>query len=294
MKSKKCLVVLFFFIILCSSCASSKSKKREAPNVNITGPTMCMSTQKTDGVFVARDLTNAFSPYDDGAIAFLSFEDFSGSHTIRWQWYNPNGKIYAISENWPLSVSKGKYVKKAVAWHTLTIRDDPASSLPGEWKVEVYIDDKIHNSTGFFIKHRSDVVPPAPKTPIKSSPNDWGVIIGIQNYLNLPKAEYANGDALVMEEYFKTFFGIPEENIKKFIDNAATDSNIKDVITNYLPANVKPDSTVYIYFSGHGYTDIESRNAFLVPYDGKKQKNSIIGYKVDDLLNDVKKSPRKS
>jgi hypothetical protein len=47
------------------------------------------------------------------------------------------------------------------------------------------------------------------------------IIIGIQNYKLIPKAEYANQDAQVFYDYASRALGIQEENIKLLVDDEA-------------------------------------------------------------------------
>ena len=76
--------------------------------------------------------------------------------------------------------------------------------------------------------------------------------IGIEDYLRLPNVEYARKDALIVKDYFIKVLGVPEENVMTLIDNDATKGRIEGYLKEYIPSNVGKDTTLYVYFAGHG------------------------------------------
>ena len=54
----------------------------------------------------------------------------------------------------------------------------------------------------------------------------------------------------------------------------------RSYVESWLPRNVKEDSKVFFYFSGHGAPDTESKQAYLVPWDGDSQFLTDTGYPV--------------
>jgi hypothetical protein len=278
-----CLLILF----LCSACASSKSAKLK-PTVKITGPTLCKSVQEQGDIALPQEPSYAFFPYDRQVVAHLLFENIAGTYAIHWEWYDPSGELYYATEAIPLKTSPGTYVKQATAWHTLTIDGDRASTLPGQWKVHLYLNNELYASKSFRILHPDKIVPQPPATGTKRSPNDWGLIIGIENYSRLPNAKYARKDALIMKLYFQKVLGIPEENIIFLMDNQATKARIEGYLEEYLPKNVKPDSKVYLYFSGHGTPDLNSGEPYLVLWDGDPRFLVRTGYMVKKLYGALK------
>ena len=48
----------------------------------------------------------------------------------------------------------------------------------------------------------------------------------------------------------------------------AVRSQLAAYLEEWLPRNVRPDSTVFFYYSGHGAPDPKTGQAFLIPWDG--------------------------
>ena len=114
---------------------------------------------------------------------------------------------------------------------------------------------------------RSDVDVPKINRPPR--PHDFAVVIGIETYQgkSLPKASFAECDAKAMAGHLRAL-GVPDDHLKLLTGDAATSIKIKQYLESWLPKNVKPDSRVYFYFSGHGAPDPTAREAYLVPWDG--------------------------
>ena len=92
------------------------------------------------------------------------------------------------------------------------------------------------------------------------------IIIGIQDYKRIPKAEFANEDARSFYDYARRGLGIKPENIKMLLDADADDVEIVKAFTNWLPVKVNKDRTeVYVFFSGHGLPSDDGKLYFL-PY----------------------------
>jgi hypothetical protein len=129
------------------------------------------------------------------------------------------------------------------------------------------------------VKHVPTAAAPAPAGAIRSdvdSPqerlgedsDDFAVVVGIEKYSNdLPDAQFAEHDARAVKNHLLAL-GYPERNIKFLTGQRATLSGLASYIEDWLPRNVKDDSRVFFYFSGHGAPDPDSGQAYLVPSDG--------------------------
>lgn len=114
----------------------------------------------------------------------------------------------------------------------------------------------------------------------------FALIIGINEYKNLPNLEYAVNDAKSIREVLIKNFNYKEENIKMLVDKQATHENIMNEFYNLINETLVNDS-VLIFFAGHGstYPSIDKDKGFLVPYDGAETKmNTLIGW--DRLISD--------
>lgn len=118
-----------------------------------------------------------------------------------------------------------------------------------------------------------------------NNPTAVAVVIGNQDYQtkDVPKVEYAQRDAAVVKEYLLKTLGYREENII-YLFNATkaqmdatfgTDSDFRGRLNNYIKPN---QSDVFIYYSGHGAPDEESKQGYLVPVDADPAFVRLNGY----------------
>jgi uncharacterized caspase-like protein len=98
-------------------------------------------------------------------------------------------------------------------------------------------------------------------------PDDFALVIGIDQYSRLPEARYAENDADAVKKHLLAR-GYPERNIILLKGGQATRGAIQGYVEEWLPQNVKQDSSVFVYFSGHGSPDLKNGDAYLVPWDG--------------------------
>ena len=93
------------------------------------------------------------------------------------------------------------------------------------------------------------------------------IIIGIEKYKRVSKADFANADAQDFYDYASRALGIKPENIKLLVDDGADDVEILQAFQNWLPLKVKKGRTdVYVFFSGHGYPSEDGKGLYFLPY----------------------------
>ena len=102
---------------------------------------------------------------------------------------------------------------------------------------------------------------------VKTQPNKDAVaiIIGIADYKNLPRADYANDDARAFYDYAIRGLGVKAENIKLLVDADAGQEEIYKAFKTWLPARVRATTDVYVYYSGHGITTNDGQSLYLLP-----------------------------
>ena len=106
----------------------------------------------------------------------------------------------------------------------------------------------------------------------RASTDSVAIIIGIQNYKRVPKAEFANSDASAFYDYAIRALGIKPENIKLLLDEQADDIDIVKAFENWLPLQVKKNKTdVYVFYSGHGLPSPDGQSLYFLPYGVDKQ-----------------------
>ena len=92
------------------------------------------------------------------------------------------------------------------------------------------------------------------------------IIIGIQDYLRVPRSEFSNEDARSFYEYARRGLGIDPGNIKLLVDSEANDVEITRAFKSWLPSRVNRDKTdVYVFYSGHGLPSDDGK-LYLLPY----------------------------
>lgn len=96
------------------------------------------------------------------------------------------------------------------------------------------------------------------------------LVIGIERYRSreLPPATHAEADARVFASYLERTLGVPRSGVKVLLGEHASKGDIEAMLEEWLPANVVPGGTVYLFFSGHGAPDPTTGEGYLVPWDG--------------------------
>lgn len=93
------------------------------------------------------------------------------------------------------------------------------------------------------------------------------IIIGIQNYKRLGKADFANKDAQKFYEYAYRALGIPKDRIKILTDADADQAAFLKSFRNWLPLYVKKNKTeVFVFYSGHGLPSPDGKSLYFLPY----------------------------
>ncbi len=114
------------------------------------------------------------------------------------------------------------------------------------------------------------------------------IIIGIQDYKRLARAEYANTDAQVFYDYAVRALGIPAANIKLLVDADAEQLEVYKALRNWLPAKVNKGKTdVYVFYSGHGLPAEDGKSLYLLPYGADKDfldKTAISQQEINNML----------
>lgn len=136
-----------------------------------------------------------------------------------------------------------------------------------------------------------DVLPSINAKPQKSS---YAIVIGIEKYRQrLPNADHAVNDAKLMTEYLTKVMGYPAANVVTLTNDLATKSDFEKYFERWLFNNVEKDSSVFVYFSGHGAPNVKTGDAYLVPYDGDPSFIEQTGYPLKRLYESLNKLPAK-
>ena len=94
------------------------------------------------------------------------------------------------------------------------------------------------------------------------------IVIGIQNYKNLPHASYAINDAIQFKDHAVRYLGVKPDNVKILTDSNAQRADILLAFKYWLPAHINAGKTdVIIYFSGHGLSQEQVKQRYFLPFD---------------------------
>lgn len=137
---------------------------------------------------------------------------------------------------------------------------------------------------------------PEPSTTVLSPPRaatdgskTWALIIGIEAYRDeLPAAKGAEADAEAFASYARETLGVPDQHIKVLLNQRASRTDIAGAVEEWLPRNaVEPGGRVYVYFSGHGAPDVQTGDAYLVPWDANPAYLKTGGYGIGALQSSL-------
>ena len=126
--------------------------------------------------------------------------------------------------------------------------------------------------------------------PIKINDSAIAIVLGIESYKNLNSVKFAERDAIFVKEYFKQAFGIPESNIYFRLNQNVTQGEINKIFEGWLQNRVTPNTTLYVYFAGHGASSTANTNDnFLVPYDADPNYLDVTSYSMNKLYDNLAK-----
>jgi hypothetical protein len=114
------------------------------------------------------------------------------------------------------------------------------------------------------------------------------IIIGVEKYKRLPKANYADVDAQTFYDYAKRALGVSADKIRLLVNENAERTEIRRTLDAWLPSVVKQNSTeVFIFYSGHGLPSKSGDSLFFLPWDADKdylEDTAILQSKFYDAL----------
>ena len=120
------------------------------------------------------------------------------------------------------------------------------------------------------------------------------LVIGISKYRDgaIPQVLYARRDDETMAAYLEAVGGVSRSKIKLLTDEGATLSDLSAYVEEWLPRRVSKDTTVFIYYAGHGTPNVATGKAFLLPYDGHAEYQNKL-YSLDRLYDNLERLPAK-
>lgn len=127
-----------------------------------------------------------------------------------------------------------------------------------------------------------DVDMDIPVVQTNKNANTYCVIIANEKYADVPEVEFAERDGNTFKEYCVKTLGIPEKQVKLFVNASYTD--IKRAL-NWIETMSdisEGDSKILFYYAGHGIPNEKDKTAYLIPTDGFPKDVSTC-FKLSDL-----------
>lgn len=174
---------------------------------------------------------------------------------------------------------------------TMSFKVPVNTSLPS-------IDRKDNNlSLTINVKERptDDVNSGFPTTFVRSD-QTYAVIIGVENYTYLPKAQFAAHDAAIFYNYLVKVLNVPRHHILLVTDYNASKATIANFFsTNGRLVNLVSDRAEHIifYFSGLGTIEPQSSAPYILLSDSRAD-NAASGYPVSEIINSLHRFRSKS
>ena len=263
------LLIIPFFVFTCSSYKEIK----KPPVFKVVKTTLAKDVQDRGTQGVPRGPTNSFTIKDEEVFSYIKYENLWGKHHLRWEWYRPDGKLYYNTKNYPIETSKNTYVKEGSACHKISIKGTKAEKYLGNWRVKVFLDNKLYTSNYFKIIKGKKIekiaqVPTVDKGTIFNFMgiefgNYYALVIGNQDYYFLPKLESAKNDAEKVAQTLQKYYGF---NVKLLLN--ATRADILMALSN-MRSKLGDQDNLLIYYAGHGWLDEEADEGYWLPVDAE-------------------------
>jgi hypothetical protein len=131
------------------------------------------------------NITNSFLTTDLDVYSTLQFNNPVSDFSIKWIWYDPNGKMYRTM-NKDIDIDSPYVPIKKSAHASMEIGSNyRVEKYPGEWRVDVFINDNKIDSQNFSIS----------KAPISLSNNKPMNVSNARDFFANRKAEISSPDS---------------------------------------------------------------------------------------------------
>lgn len=104
--------------------------------------------------------------------------------------------------------------------------------------------------------------------------NTYAVIIANENYTKAVPVPMANNDGKIFAEYCRKVLGLPARNVREHYDLTALDMEDAMDDIKIIARACKGNLNVIFYYAGHGIPDEGSKDAYLLPVDGRGDRTT--------------------
>ena len=217
---------------------------------------------------------NSSPPKSDGSI------ELSGRVTsnVSLSEVTINGRALEVglATNGSFNVTRNAPI--GVTIYRLSVVDEYGQKASAEIKVEREVTQNIEEFTPLNPR----------KLNAQANPNAVALIIGVESYLSLPQAQYADSDATHFYDYANQSLGVPPNKIKLLTDSKANRTELLKAMRSWMRTEVNGKSDVYIFFAGHGLASADGSKTYLLPADGDRDLLDETSILRDDLIASAK------
>ncbi len=254
------LLPLCLFLISCAGTMRTGIDNSSILPLKIVNTTL--SKEIKDSVYYSTPVqpSKVFTPNDKQVVSHVSLANLTGRHYIRWDWYTPNNKIYQSTGNFLVKASAGNYVKHGDVSHIIALNSSKAADHPGNWRVEIYLDDDLAVIDDFTLQ---SIDVPSVKKNLDSFNfgKYYALVIGINNYKNLEKLKSANNDAREVAKILSEKYNF---TVALLIDASRTDIILA---LDNIRKRLSKEDNLLIYYAGHGILDEDADEGFWLAAD---------------------------
>lgn len=251
------LVVILLFLCL-TACSSSKySKDNFILPLEIVNSTIAKGIRAEGDLSLPVKPTHEFTSEDKEVVSHILFSNLTKVHHVRWDWYDPAGKLYYSTGDYQIRARKGMQIKKGSLYHQLKLKNSTAVNHPGTWMVKISLDNKVERIENFSL-HKIISIEEISKI-------DFGryhaLVIGNNNYRSLPTLKSSIKDAEKIADLLEKKYDF---DVRLQLD--ATRSDVIKAL-NYYRKNLTSRDNLLIYYAGHGILDEDTDEGYWLPVD---------------------------
>ena len=157
----------------------------------------------------------------------------------------------------------------------LTVTVTPSGATSGTPATQTLIAAMTAHGAPAAAAPSSAIRPGPPAIGGGHNPNRYAVIVGLSQY-RTPWPSWQDGLSFDIKETVSLFadsLHVPEGRTLLLQDELATQTDVEEAFTLWLPKRVTKDSIVFFYFAGHARADTKTGEVFLMPYDSTPQSS---------------------
>ncbi len=243
-------------LVLTVLACSAKKQAVKPPVFKIVQTTLSKGIHIRDTESVPFHPTHTFTTLDTEIVSHVKYENLSGKHELRWEWYDPDKNLYFATDNYPIETSSNKYIRAGSSWHKIPVRSAKAENYPGTWTVNIFLDGVLAASDAFKVESAiSDF----------DFGNYYALLIGNNNYRSMTKLKTAKNDIQAVGRILDQDYGFDVEYL--FDAGRAHIIMAFDKLRNTLTER----DNLLVYYAGHGCLDKAGDEGYWLPVDADNE-----------------------